>query len=276
MPPDLRYAFGQPRGRQVIHVACPLHQDDSPSLAVYPDHGWCFSCGVYFTPPQLLDLAGTSGDDLPAAAAQAREDAPPPAPSLVAAWQQTLLHQHSPRHHRLAYLTGRGLRLDTIRQARLGHTGTRFAIPVVNKRGVAIGVKFRRDDDYCDPDAPKYLHPPGQPPLVYRPLPRGRIKAIAEGEFDALLLSQYGIDAMTTLAGADSLVNVFGGWSFRQPVFICTDLDDAGEKAAAALAQVISAPQVKRVRWPSGNDVTEALLALPEYRRADALWSWFS
>lgn len=43
-----------------IRAYCPFgevgHPDGGrdPALRVYPDHGWCFACGKYFTPVSLL------------------------------------------------------------------------------------------------------------------------------------------------------------------------------------------------------------------------------
>ena len=277
MPADLRHAVGNPRGAAYVKIACPLHPDITPSLTVYHDHGWCFSCGSYFTPVEVLSLTGKRLEDLPltdeaAAALEDRRSASPD-PKLVDIWHQTLVDAQSPRHHRLQYLRDRGLKLATIHQQKLGHTGRYFVLPVWSREGLR-GLCTRRDDAYTDPDAPRYLKPAGQPSLLYRPNPAGKVLAITEGEFDALLLSQYGVDALTTTSGAASLA-AFMSKHPRRRVYVCTDQDEAGEAAWTQLSEALPGVHLRRVSWRGGKDVTDMLRGKSDAAVASILAQWF-
>jgi len=275
---DLRYSVGVPRGSSPIAVSCWRHRDDTPSLAVYHDHAYCYSCGARFTPAEVLAHYEKHPDDLPAldetALAALNERAPPPNPVLVNAWHATLLFPTSPRFHRLAWFKQRGLSLRTVQLNKLGHTGRYFSIPVFSKTGGLLGYRFRRDDEYCDPLSPRYTQPKGQPALLYRPNPGGKHVAITEGEFDALILAQLGVDAMTSTAGAQSLPTMFRGWKFRRRIYVCTDQDEPGEDAYLKLKESLSG-DVVRVHWSGANDVSEYLAPLSTTQRLATITSWF-
>lgn len=284
MPADLRFAAGNPRGSAYVKISCPLHPDITPSLAVYPEHAWCFSCGTYFGPEEVLSITGKRLEDLPEADTEALERLAErrgagPDPMLVEIWHQTLLDSQSPRRHRLQYLRDRGLKLATIRQHRLGHTGRYFVLPVWAKEGLR-GLCMRRDDVYTDPDAPRYLKPAGQPALLYRPNPAGKVIAITEGEFDALLLSQHGVDALTTTAGANNLAPFLAKhWQTLPPkrkVYVCTDQDEAGEVAWMQLREAVPEINLRRVYWKGGKDVTDVLRGKSDAEGAAELAQWFS
>ena len=283
--PDLRFAAGNPFGKAYVKVSCPKHPDITPSLAVYHDHGWCFSCGTYFTPSEVLEFTGKRAEDLPetteeAIAALAEKRSVVPNPLMVDIWHQTLVSPISPRRHRLQYLRDRGLKLATISQQRLGHTGKYFVLPVWGAGKGLRGLCMRRDDEYTDPDAPRYLKPAGQPALLYRPSPDGRVLAITEGEFDALLLSQFGVDALTTTAGAANLAPfLLQFWHKGGPkrrVYVCTDQDEAGEAAWMQLKTTLPTINLRRVYFQGGKDVTDALKGRSDAEVTAELRHWFN
>jgi len=275
---DIRWAFGRPTGSGPVATHCPLHEDSTPSCQVYPDHAFSFCCGTYFTAEEILAHSTARLDELPSldetSRAALNESAPPPNPVLVNAWRATLLTPSSPRFHRLAWFKQRGLSLSTVQLHTLGHTGRYFSIPVFSKTGKLLGYRFRRDDEYCDPLSPKYTQPKGQPALLYRPNPGGRHVAITEGEFDALILAQLGVDAMTSTAGAQSLPAMFRGWKFRRRVHVLTDQDEPGEDAYRKLKESLSG-DVVRVHWSGANDVSEYLAPLSTTQRLAAITGWF-
>lgn len=282
MARDLRFAVGIPRGDGPAWLNCPRHEDNSPSLAVYADHGFSFCCREWFSPEAILELTGKLFEDLrelsdaEAEALSRRREVHLPDASLVETWHQNLVDKRSPVARRRDWLKARGLRYTTILRHRLGHTGRYFTIPVWGRGNRLLSVKQRRDDDYCDADAPKYVAPAGQLPLVYRPGGgEGRYTAICEGEFDALLLSQYGVDAITSTGGAGSLPAVFAGWRFPRGAFYLGDQDMAGEQAYLNLVPVVKG-RLTRVRWAGAKDVTDCLMGLGEAERLTTMSRWFS
>jgi hypothetical protein len=272
---DLRSAVGGGYGDLSVVISCPSpdHEDSSPSCSVYHDHMFCHGCRRWWSFGEALANFGKTEADLAEVSPVLREkmvDVPPA--SLVRAWHETLVDRRSPLSHRITYLHERGLHWSTIRDHQLGHTGRYFTIPVFNE-GVLMNVKRRRDDTLTDEDAPKYLNSRHAAPMAFRPAKGAGPVAICEGEFDALLLSQYGVDAITSTHGAGSLPKVVAG--LRAPViYVLTDQDHAGEEAANAINPVVKG-RVVRVRF-GAKDVTDALWGKSGYERLELLRRWFA
>jgi hypothetical protein len=278
---DLRAVAGKPYGSGPVKICCPFHADITPSLAVYPDHAWCYGGCGYIAADRLLEAFSKDADSLPLFTGELDPvtrkpkvsggtlDYEPPSLTLVGLWYATLTK--GPRRERLEWLYSRGISHESIRECLIGHDGTHFTIPVLS-RGRVLGVKRRRDDMYCDPDTAKYTAPYGQPGLVYRPKPKSGPVIVCEGELDALAVSQYGFDGVTTTAGSSHLPSLLRKAGLTGIVLVAPDADSAGDAAFTAILD--TNPQAIRLTFPKGKDITEALLAVPEGRRANALRHW--
>lgn len=281
---DLRAVAGKPYGSGPVKICCPFHTDLTPSLAIYPDNAWCFGGCGRIAPERLLAAFNRDADSLPIfegeisqrrgkSGSKGTGGYVPPSATLVSLWHETLMR--GPRKHRLDWLTDRGLTRETIKDARLGHDGLYYTIPVYNY-GCISGVKRRRDSTYCDPEEPRYSMPFGQPALLYRPKPRQGQVIVCEGEFDALIVSQYGYDGVTTTAGSTHLPSLLIRHEIRGPgLLVAVDKDAAGEAAYRAILEEIDGSAL-RVEWESGKDITEALCSLPLKRRQAALRVWIA
>jgi Toprim-like len=261
---DLRTLLVPEPGDGPVYLRCPAHEDGGrPNLAVYPDHTHCYRCGFHEWPGEFVVRVTQH----PEQAVVEETWRPRTAASHHVDWAAAAkLYQRNlfggARKARLDWLTGRGLSMDTIERALLGHDGVSFAIPYRSPEGRVVGVKFRRDDA-CGTDGPKYRNSPGLTGL-YRPNPGGRPTVVVEGEFDALILGQYGLDAVTAATGATGLVaQILHTPLPRRRVWVATDWDEAGETAARELL-------THRAGWtrlerpvPGVKDVTEWVLALP-------------
>lgn len=273
--PDIRFLVGQPYGDAPILIECPFHEDDTASYAVYPDGGWCFGCHRRESREDFATRLGAVLGDLPVSRELRRSEVPTDdvasirdLPLMVRVWKR-VLNEGSRRSH-IAWLEDRGLWRKTIEQASLGHTGDRFAIPVFN--GVhPVGYQLRLDPEYCSASDPKYLNLKGTGVLVYRPAPKNRVQVICEGPLDALLLSQYGYDAITTTGGAGSLALTLKQAfpKLGKQLFVVTDQDEAGKEACAAL--IGAYPQATPVEWEGAKDITEWLLGFGTATRSRAL-----
>jgi len=164
------------------------------------------------------------------------------------------------------YLRGRGIDQNSTGNARLGfvhepYSGHerfkgRLSIPGIGPKGV-YSLRFRLLGD----GKPKYEGMPGVPSRLYniRALHRkGLTVCITEGELDALILEQCGLDAVG-VCGAHS-------WKAHHPrmfadfeeVLVFGDGDDAGQEFVKSV--VGSLRNARAVSMPEGMDVNDMYL----------------
>src|ERR1019366_1405061 len=119
---------------------CPFHGEKTPSFYVYDDHFHCFGCGAHGDAISFVmqtqgasfmeaveQLAAEAGLDVPkptpeaAEAERRRHDLAAVLEAAQSSYQRRLLLPEG--RHALAYLRGRGLTEETIRQFGLGWSG---------------------------------------------------------------------------------------------------------------------------------------------------------
>lgn len=207
---DLRLAFttDMPYGDQPVMVNCfhPGHQDDTASLAIYPDHLHCYGCGWHLGPKRAAEaIAAHCGGDV-TRLLDASYVAPPPQRQvkdlraepmgyleLSEACIRLLLGD---RMDALNWLRARGLSRATIERASLGHDGWRFVIPVQTRDFKVLTLRYRVDPFYADKtyQGPKYMGYKGRNGLLlYNEKlvdPETDWLVLCEGELDALRLWQ--------------------------------------------------------------------------------------
>lgn len=273
--------MGTPKDEQPLFIRCPAHHDTHrPNCAVYADGLYCFACGFRESATDFLRRHRCS--DAEAARLPPRRLAAPrrghqaPAPDSYSALVELcfLTLTQGPRQERLDYLYRRGFAHATLQRYKLGHNGDWFIIPIWHGARL-LGVKYRADPRYVDLDSqPKYRNAPGFKNAVFRPQPGAGPTIICEGEFDALLLAQYGYDAVTATGGASALAAQLRREPLPRAPLVATDLDPAGDQAWRQLK--VQHPQARRIRWPAGNDISEALLAQPVLTRGKELKQWIA
>lgn len=272
--PDARYAVGVSNvNTRAIKVLCPYHDDSDPSMAVFADGTKCFACGAEESVEVFCERMGVEPDELPVvdyteykkSRGSSRTYIPQPSTlTQVDVYHDLIMDEESPRHYKLQWYLDRGLFRHTIKKRKLGHSGTLFTIPVWYGDEIT-GMKFRRDEEFHSPDdmkRSKYFPPAGQPILLYRPTPHVGMPFITEGELDALALSQYGFDAITTTGGAETLHSYLTPERLRlsSPV-VAVDMDSAGQLAYDKLCTAWGEP-LRRLMMPEGMDVTNWLLSI--------------
>ena len=232
----------------------PCSCGSSDGLAIYTDHTYCFVCNTFSKGEQ---------EETPA-----RQDPLPPMTTLtIEAWEDSQC---------------RGLSKRVLEQYGIARTGNGVAFQYRDVAGKVIAQKFRTDDKKISwkGDAKSVM---GFGHHLANPAHHDAI-AICEGEFDApsIYAATNGkVVGISVPNGAQSAA----GWVKKhldqfnayKIVYIATDNDEPGEAAAAALVDLFTAGQVRRVVFPrkdandtlqelGGQAVKEAVYAAKELR----------
>jgi len=279
---DLRSIWGTGK------VLCPWHSDHRPSLHIYADHVFCYTCREAHS---AIDYVQARYDlsFLEALAflepyrskhyvQQEVRDGPPPEPvplTDVRAWNQALLSNA----WACQYLYDRGISRAAIKALLLGWKDDRlFVIPHLAD-GVVTNLKLRTHPDYLMDGETKYTS------LAHRKFThlypydvfQGHFSDsptlfLCEGEFDSIILLQAGLPAVSLPSGADYKLTRW--WSFLhrfQYIFVVFDMDKTGQEMVSRLfyagtktehseAMRLQVAHIEDVSWnPAwGKDVTDA------------------
>lgn len=230
----------------VRHIPCP-ECGSSDANAEYDDgHSFCFSCETY-TPPEKHGSDASAATTVPAAGSAQQET------SLLKGKVQQIpsrgLTEESCR--KFGYLTGH-------------HNGVPVQIATyrdVNGRAVAQKLRTQNKQFQIIGDAKSmtlfgsHLWGGGGKKLV-----------IAEGEIDAMTISQVQNHKWATVSlpnGAASAVKALkANWDFIMKfdeILLAYDMDEAGQKAAIACAEMLPVGKAKLVYLPA-KDANDALL----------------
>ncbi len=170
----------------------------------------------------------------------------------------------------LQWLLDRGLTEQTIAEFKVAAEGDVVVLPYL-RDGEFVNAKRRSITDkkrmWQEKDA--------EPCLFGWHLiePTCRVVAITEGEFDAMVLHQAGIPAMSVNQGAGNHQWIESDWSRLErfsEILICFDDDEAGRKGAREVATRLGLDRCRLVTFPDSKDANDALLAgyTPELFRA--------
>jgi len=169
------------------------------------------------------------------------------------------------------YLNGRGIPDTLIDLHLLGWNGRRITIPIFTSKGELAFFKLAKDPE--DKSAsPKMIAPRGSYVELYgweEVQRRPRYIIICEGEFDRLVLEAHGFIAVTSTGGAGTFREEWAKYFRRIPhVYICYDRDEAGQRGAMKVNQMI--PHAKLIELPQevgdGGDVTDFFARLGRSR----------
>lgn len=158
-----------------------------------------------------------------------------------------ICHQALPVNIR-EYLNTRGITDDLISEHKLGwgkfYGKTWITIPITDKDGKYIFFKLRRDPADESDEAKYKFYPAGSEAAIYG---WDSIKwnksmlVICEGEFDRLILSKFGISAITSTAGAATFkkewLNDLKGFD---DIYVAFDKDETGNKESGKLIKLLA------------------------------------
>jgi len=277
---DLQAIWGEGK------VLCPWHKDHRPSLHIYPDHVFCYVCreahnGLaylqarynysFFEAIEYLEHY-RGKRNLP------RTESPIRTVPLeeVHAWHVALLAENGEAARR--WLQERGIGMNAARALQLGWKEDRQVVIPHFVKGEVVNLKLRVLPEYQMDGEPKYSSLSGHRFTHLYPYDAfcqhftdKQVLFITEGEFDAIVLLQAGLPALSLPSGVDWRLTRWRPFLCGfDTIFVVYDQDSAGKEAAQALwrkarmehceAQRLGARRVEDVWWPVawGKDITEA------------------
>jgi len=245
-------------GENEVRVLCPFHEDSNPSLClnvqskVFKCH--VGSCNAHGDVVDLVaSVEGTTRSVAYVALAK-RYGIPLSKPieiTVVERWHSSIFGAIP----LLQALTARGVDDSVIRKYRLGEEQGRITIPIKDESGYYV-------------DAMKYLPGAPGPQKMRHQKGRGkeRLYPIEQLTYDTLLLvggpikaiasanvlNAKQIGAVTSTAGEQTIAADLLPYFKNKTVYICMDIDNAGQAAALALAKQLSgiAARVYVVKLP--------------------------
>lgn len=275
------------RGDKPVKIRCLWHDENDPSLTIWPDRMFCFGCRESM---DLIDFVAwreqIDGDDysfdrvleVVASKYVGLVPAPPPSRPIVRQAVRVMptnvadyLHKQL-NHSRRAWLYSRGLTDETIDREKLGYEGHAFAIPVWSESGELLTVRYRRDDDALGDRVETYSKYWGikgrNDPMLYNVRAFKLVEewgwiVICEGELDAIRLYQEGLPAVSATNGANALdENLAEQIKKIKPakIILAYDQDEGGRINGIRVARMFGR-RGRVMRWPPsmGKDVTEYL-----------------
>jgi DNA primase len=139
----------------------------------------------------------------------------------------------------------RGLTLESINRWKIGYMQGVVTIPIYDILGKIASLKFHKK--FQTEGAKNQLFP-------WEAVLGREIKDIilVEGEFDMMLLRQFGFNAVTQTAGANSWNPEFNQFFHKKHVYIAYDNDEAGKNGAMLVGESLwkDRVDVNFVQWP--------------------------
>lgn len=259
-----RYGLAyQAAGGDEVKVICPFHKDTSPSCHVNTQNR-LFKCQASGCEQggDIITLLGRHANQnrnliiLELSKRYDLEDEKVIDPRTVERWHESIWGAEFLRNE----LYRRGITDTQIRSYRLGESEGRITIPIRNRAGNFVNVrkylpgakgaeKFRNTRGYGT--IPRWFN---IEQLKYDQILicGGECKAIVAAE----QLNQHGIGAISGTWGEKNVPIELLQDLKGKHVFICFDIDEAGEKAASKLATALSCvvEQIKLVKLPLDKD----------------------
>ena len=259
---DLRLLFTtKVKGSDPIHINCLFHSEDSPSLAIWSDHAYCFGCGKWASYFEMVDKVGKE----PPEKTETEEKIVVPTETEIYELANTY-HDRLYKSYKSKYYYDRGLTEQTIRAFKLGYTGHAYSIPIWNWHKIKT-IRFRRDDSLPNPPKSKYWGIKGlNEPFLFAPRGFSDSTLWVEGEFDALIGLQLGRTAITITNGVSANKEwviptlIENGVKY---ISLCLDRDTPSfGKTLELTGQLLDAGfSVKVVKLPFGcKDLSEAFI----------------
>lgn len=256
------------RAGSVLRGLCPFHDDHDPSLVVYEKSFHCFGCrisGDHFTFvqkqrsitfPQAVDwLENRIGKFEPTKIIPtSKPQSSTVTPEIVEYYHSMLADEHRD------YFYSRLFTDATIDRELWGWDGKRYAIPVWAGRpqeSDVLGIRLRK----ASGDGPKYIGVKGSnDAALYNSWAIANEPGafIAFGEFDAALMTQDGLPAVSPTNGAATWLEEWNGYFDGKDAIVIVP-DTGEERFAYALMEQLGLDRCRVCSIPAfcGKDFTE-------------------
>lgn len=286
------FVWEEPNADGEVKGFCPFHEDSHPSAHwnVEMQLVHCKVCGEGWN-FQVIERALNEGElheptdeDRESAKDEAKTrlaDLKPETPlteELIEGWHENLLANT----HRILWLMNhRGVDHETIVERKIGWqplensaNGGRYTLPILDEDGALVNVrrydpkeKYRKMLSLTGYGSPVRLFP-------IENLVNSQRILLVEGEWDALIASQFGVPAVSGTGGAGTFSAKWLPYFAGKDVVIMYDNDEAGHTgarvAASKLAGVAASVRVGTVPGPEGSDVAD-LFGVEGYSRQGLL-----
>ena len=249
-----RFQWREQRGQAVMN--CPFCQDKEQKFAIGLNNGAfnCYhlnTCGVKGSFVEFQKLLGDEPETIygqkQAFYRQTKKQYKLPTAKITA-----------PSNPVISYLIkSRGFTADTIKHFGIGASGTAVMLPYY-RNNVLVNIKYRDIND----KKKMWTEKEAEPILFNRDNIYDETLVICEGEYDAMALFQYGIDAVSVPMGAKNFEWVDNEWDYLEEfkaIYLCFDNDRAGIEAVRDLVQKLGAWRCKGVVLPF-KDANECLI----------------
>jgi hypothetical protein len=188
----------------------------------------------------------------------------PPSAVAVATWHALLMQDEDLLDE---FCTKRAISQDSVEEYEIGYdpTSGRFTIPIYDERGNLVNVR-KYLMGAGDNDQKFWNHPGHGDARIFQSqeLANTDWVILAEGELDCIVLLDQGFPAVSGTGGSGVFKPEWAEGFTDKAVYVAYDADDAGDKGAVKVANVLRnfATVVYRVRLPEqGMDVTDFFAA---------------
>jgi hypothetical protein len=272
-----QFIAGEPdrHGEQRAHCPMPDHEDENPSASINFEKGvWhCQGCdqggGLRTLVKRLSAWKGPVGKQGGSTAELGTQQArrsqagkPGPTAAQAQGYHDALIRNRGPLHDYL--VEERGLDMPTIVQFRIGWSTSkqRYTVPVYDYDGSLVNIRFYKP--HAKKNDAKWTNVSGHGRrriFGAKMLRKVDTVLLAEGEWDAILATQYSFAAVSSTGGAKNWPNEFADLFTGKRVFVVYDCDDEGragaKRAAEGLYAVASEVFVVDLGLEKSEDLTD-------------------
>lgn len=171
-------------------------------------------------------------------------------------------------------LNKRGITKETVKKYKIGFDlhSQRYMIPIYDKHGRCVNIRKYSPNSHGVSKMISYQTGYGTARLYpIQNLEKNEI-LLCEGEMDCLLANQIGYNAITTTGGANTWKRQWNADFRNKTVYICYDIDEAGNQGAKKVAEELLqvTDKVKIIHLPivdpPDGDITDYFVALGHSR----------